>query len=426
MTRKLTLAAVATCMLLASCGRSEKVAHAQGAPRFPVTVIAAVPSSVPVVQEYIGATFAMDTVQVNSRVNGYIDQWLFRPGDHVAKGQLLYVIDPRTYRTEVQKAQAELARMEAQLTFAREGVEVMRAESELKQAEATLIKAEQDVARVRPLVAERALPEQDLDAVTANERVAQSMYGARKANLQQLRLTQKANIEQSEALVTAAKAALRYAELNLGFTEIRSPTVGRIGDTTVQVGGLASANSPEPLTLISPLDPMYVEFTVTERDHLEYRKGRLSRTRAPSASVPLELILADGSVYSQSGQFRFADRAVDVKTGTLKLIAAFPNPDRILLPGQFSRVRMRTGTKDGVFLIPQRAVLEQQGMRFVLLADDQDRVVQRTVTASSRFGSSWVIEKGINAGDRVIVAGLQKAAPSSLVTPKNAGPNELQ
>lgn len=122
-------------------------------------------------QEFIGATFALDTVAISSRVNGYIDQWLFRPGDYVTKGQLLYVIDQRTYRTEVQRVEAELARAEAQLTFAREGVEVLRAESELSQAEATLVKAEQDVARVAPLVAEKALPTQDLDTVHANERV---------------------------------------------------------------------------------------------------------------------------------------------------------------------------------------------------------------------------------------------------------------
>ncbi|HYO82428.1 MAG TPA: efflux RND transporter periplasmic adaptor subunit [Bryobacteraceae bacterium] len=410
-----------------SCAGSDKVAHAKpDVERSPVTVMVASPTTVPIVQEFIGATFALDTVQVNSRVNGYIDQWLFRPGDYVSKGQLLYVIDQRTYRTEVQRTQAELARAEAQLTFAREGVDVVRAEAELAQAEATLIKAEQDVARVTPLVTEKALPAQDLDAVNANERVARSTHSARRANLQQLRLTQKANIAQSEALVASAKAALRHAELNLGFTEIRSPTDGRIGETRIQVGGLASANSPEPLTLISPLDPIYVEFTVTERDHLEYRKGRLAHTRAASASVPLELLLADGSVYPRPGLFRFADRAVDVKTGTLKLIAAFPNRDRILLPGQFSRVRMRTGTKEGVYLVPQKAVVEQQGIRFVLLVDDKDRVVQRTIKSSNRVGSSWVVEQGLTTGDRVIVDGLQKATPGSIVAPRTARALELQ
>ncbi|HYP07889.1 MAG TPA: efflux RND transporter periplasmic adaptor subunit [Bryobacteraceae bacterium] len=419
--------ALAASFIYGSYDDRDQVAHAKpSSPPSAVTVFAASPTSVPIVQEFIGATFALDTVQVNSRVNGYIDQWLFRPGDQVTKGQLLYVIDQRTYRTEVQRTQAELARAEAQLTFAREGVDVLRAQAELAEAEATLIKAEQDVARVTPLVTEKALPAQDLDTVNANERVARSAHGARRANLQQLKLTQTANIAQSEALVAAARAALRNAELNLEFTEIRSPTAGRIGETKIQVGGLASASSPEPLTLISPLDPIYVEFTVTEQDHLEYRKGRLAHTREASASVPLELILADGSVYPQPGQFRYADRAVDVKTGTLKLIAAFPNRDRILLPGQFSRVRMRTGTKDGVYLVPQRAVVEQQGIRFVLLVDENNRVVQRTITASERVGASWVVEQGLSAGDRVILDGLQKATPGSQVAPRTADGKELR
>jgi len=173
-------------LFLSSCGSGENSAQAQqGPPKFPVTAVVAQPKSVPIFQEFIGATFALNTVQVNSRVNGYIDKWLFRPGDFVSEGQLLYVIDQRTYRADVQKAAAELARAEAQLVFAREGVEVLRAESELAQAEASLIKAEQDVSRVRPLVAEKALPEQDLDAVLANGRVAQNNYRAREANVNQ-------------------------------------------------------------------------------------------------------------------------------------------------------------------------------------------------------------------------------------------------
>jgi len=340
---------------------------------------------------------------------------------------LLYQIDARTYRAEVQRAAAEVARSEAQLNFAREGVEVIRAESELAQAEASRIKAEQDVARVRPLVREKALPEQDLDAATANQRVAQNNYKAHEANVHQLRLTQKTSIQQAEAALQAAKASLRLAELNLAFTEIRAPASGRIGETRIQVGGLVSANSPEPLTLISPLDPIYVEFTVTERDYLDYSKAQFAigqTARSALATVPLELLLADGSVYPHAGHFKFADRAVNVQTGTLKLIADFPNPNRMLLPGQFSRVRLRRGTKEGVFVVPQRAVQELQGLRQLLLLDNANRVFQRTVTATERIGSMWVIEKGLNPGDRVIVDGLQKATPGSQVTPRMVAETE--
>ena len=412
-------------MFLASCGAGEKgaagAAPGGGAPRFPVTAVKVSPRTVPIYQEFIGSTFAQDTVQINARVNGYIDKWLFKPGDFVSAGQLLYEIDPRTYKAEVDKAKAELARSEAQLSFAKEGVDVLRAESELAQAEASLIKAEQDVARVRPLVKENALPEQDLDAALANERVARNTYRAREANVQQLRLTQRTQIQQGEAAVNSAKAALENAELNLQFTRIQAPVAGRVGETKVQVGGLATANSPDPLTLLSPLDPIYVEFKVGERDYLEYSKKQLAAQQATGKQIPVEpltLLLADGTAYPYQGRYRYADRAVDVTTGTLKLIADFPNPKRMLLPVQFSRIRLQTGAKDGVFVVPQRAVTELQGLRQLMLLDKDDRVIARTVTATDRVGNQWVIEKGLAEGDRVIVDGLQKAIPGTQVAPK--------
>ncbi len=418
---------------LAGCGGNVKSeansAGPGGAPRFPVTAMRMTAGSVPVFQEFIGSTFAQDTVQINSRVNGYIDKWLFKPGDFVSAGQLLYVIDPRTYRADFDKAKAELARSEAQLTFAKEGVDVLRGESELAQAEASLIKAEQDVARVRPLVKENALPEQDLDTVLANERVARNNYRAREANVNQLRLTQKTQIQQGEAAVASAKAALQTAELNLGFTEIRSPVAGRVGETKIQVGGLAAANSPESLTLISPLDPIFVEFKVNERDYLQYIKRQIASQQATGQQVPvnpLQLLLADGTVYPHPGKFRYADRAVDVQTGTLKLIGDFPNPNRMLLPGQFSRIRLESGRKEGVYLVPQRAMSELQGLRQLMLVDDNDKVVQRTVTATERTGNLWIVEKGLSDGERVIVDGLQKAIPGNQVTVKMTEPSKWE
>lgn len=409
-------------LCLVGCGKEEKaVAGPGGAPRFPVTAVTVSSRSVPIFQEYIGSTFAQDTVQINARVNGYIDKWLFKPGDYVSAGQLLYQIDARTYKAEVEKAKAELARSEAQLSFAKEGVDVLRAESELAQSEASLIKAEQDVERVRPLVKENALPEQDLDAALANARVARNTYRAREANVTQMRLTQRTQIQQGEAAVNSAKAALANAELNLQFTQIAAPVAGRVGETRVQVGGLASANAPEPLTLLSPLDPIYVEFKVGEREYLEYSRKQQAAQQTTGRQIPVEplkLLLADGSEYTYPGRYRYADRAVDVATGTLKLIADFPNPKRLLLPGQFGRIRLQTGNKEGVFVVPQRAITELQGLRQLMLLDKDDRVVARTVTATDRVGNQWVIEKGLNEGDRVIVDGLQKAIPGSFVTPK--------
>lgn len=374
------------------------------------------PQDVPIFNEYVGATFAEQEVAVNARVNGYIQQRHYNTGDVVNQNQLLYTIDPRTYQAEVDRAKAERSRAEAQLRFAREGVDVIRAESEVAQSEATLLKADQDVARVRPLVKENALPEQDLDTAIANQRVADATTKARRATLVQQRLSQKTQIEQGEAALAAVNAALVTAELNLSFCFVRAPVSGRIGETRVQVGGLAQANSPEPLTVISPLDPMYVQFKVGERDYLEYQKKQIAGKGG--AVAPLQLVLADGSTYNQAGTYRYADRAVDVQTGTLKLIGTFPNPNRLLLPGQFSRIRLRTSDKPGVYLVPQRAIIEMQGLRMLLVVDSANKVTQRTVTATDRKGNLWVIEKGLNPGDRVIVDGLQKAAPGSTVNPQ--------
>jgi membrane fusion protein, multidrug efflux system len=385
-----------------------------------VSVVNLERQTVPIFSEFVGSTFSEYEVQINPRVNGYILSRNFNPGDIVSAGQLLYTLDPRTYQAEADRLRAEVSRTESQLTLAKEGVDVLRAESELVQAEATLLKARQDVQRIAPLVRENALPEQDLDSANANQRVAEANAKARKAALDQQKLQQKSNIEQGTANLGAARAALEVAVLNLGYTRITAPVAGRIGETSIQTGGLAVANSTTPLTRISPLDPIYVEFKVSERDYLDYIRRDIAtrqRTGASEQLQPLELILSDGSVYQNPGRYRYADRAVDLQTGTLKLIGEFPNPQRMLLPGQFGRVRWRTGRKEGVFLVPQRAVLEVQGLRYLLVVDKANKVAQRTVTATDRVGSDWVIESGLNDGDRVVVDGLQKAAPGSMVSP---------
>jgi membrane fusion protein, multidrug efflux system len=420
----------AFCVLVsAGCGTQTASKGSGGFPPAAVTVVEVSSSSVPIYSDFVGSTFAEQEVQVHSRVNGYITARHFNPGDIVKPGQLIYSLDPATYQAEVDRLRAEVVRAEAQLRFAREGVEVIRAESEFAQAEANQIKADQDVTRVRPLVQQKALPEQDLDSAVANQSVSQAIVRARKAALEQQRLSQKTQIEQGAAALASAKASLALAELNLSYTKIQSPLLGRIGETSIQTGGLATATATSPLTRISPLDPIYVEFKVGERDYLDYIRREIAKQRSTGSGQvvePLQLVLADGSIYDKPGRYQYADRAVDVQTGTLKLIGTFPNPDRMLLPGQFSRIRLRTGFKEGVFLVPQRAVIETQGLRQVLVVDNQNRVTQRTVTATDRVGSNWVIETGLTQGSRVVVEGLQKAIPGSKVEPKLVAITEVK
>jgi membrane fusion protein (multidrug efflux system) len=327
--------------------------------------------------------------------------------------QLLYVLDQRTYNADLQKAKAAVAKAEADLQFAKEGVEVLRAESRLAQSRAALVKVDQDVARYGPLVKQQAAPQVDLDTALAQQQVLREEVNARKAELTQTKLQQRTQIALAAAELESARATQRLAELNLDYTEIKAPVNGRIGESNIFVGGLATANSSQPLTLLSPLDPIQVKVKIGEREYLNYVKKTLDEGERGrrAAGLAFQLLLADGSTYRSPGRFRSADRAVDPQTGTLEITLDFPNPDLSLLPGTFSRVRVQTGEKGGVFLVPQRAIRELQGVRSLYLVDNEDKVVTRTVTATDRIGGLWVIEKGLEAGDRVIVEGIQRVQP---------------
>jgi RND family efflux transporter MFP subunit len=392
----------------------------QSAPAVSVTVIQVSPRTIPIFNEYTGTTDATETAEIRARVDGYIEQRLFDAGQLVKPNELLYVLDQRTYRAELLKAKATVAKAEADLQFAKEGVEVLRAESRLAASQAALVKADQDVARYRPLVKKEAAPQIDLDTSLAQQQVLREEVNARKAELTQTKLQQRTQITLATAELEFARASQQLAELNLNYTEIKAPVAGRIGESNIFVGGLATANSTQPLTLLSPLDPIQAKVKIGEREYLNYvQKARDEGERSRrAADLAFQLLLSDGSTYRHPGRFRYADRAVDPQTGTLEITLDFPNPELNLLPGTFSRVRVQTGEKSGVFLVPQRAIRELQGVRSVYLVDNEDKVVSRTVTATERIGNLWVIEKGLEAGDRVIVEGLQRVQPGAKVQVK--------
>jgi membrane fusion protein (multidrug efflux system) len=404
-------------LLIGASGCTEVKSASQqetsSAPAVSVTVIQVTPRTIPIFNEYTGTTDATETAEIRARVNGYIEKRLFDAGQLVKVDQLLYVLDQRTYNADLQKAKAAVAKAEADLQFAKEGVEVLRAESRLAQSRAALVKVDQDVARYGPLVKQQAAPQVDLDTALAQQQVLREEVNARKAELTQTKLQQRTQIALAAAELEAARATQRLAELNLDYTEIKAPVNGRIGESNIFVGGLATANSSQPLTLLSPLDPIQVKVKIGEREYLNYvKKARDEEERGRrAAGLAFQLLLADGSTYRYPGRFRSADRAVDPQTGTLEITLDFPNSDLSLLPGTFSRVRVQTGEKSGIFLVPQRAIRELQGVRSLYLVDNEDKVVTRTVTAADRIGSLWAIEKGLEAGDRVIVEGIQRVQP---------------
>jgi membrane fusion protein, multidrug efflux system len=423
-----SLCVLALSLLLLLCFSMLPVARSQtkpgppSAPPVTVSVIEVSPKALPLYTEYTGTTDALETVEIRARVDGFIEQKLFNGGQVTKAGDRLYLLDQRPFSAEVQKAKAAVAKAEADLRYAKEGVEVFRAESRLAQSRAALIKTEQDVARYTPLVKEQAASQQDLDGAIAQRDVSREEVEARKTELTQTKLTQRTQIALATAELEAARASLRLAELNLGYTDIRAPVAGRIAESDAFVGTLATKNSPKPLTLLSPLDPIQVKVKIGERDYLNYTRtlsaNEDERRKQLDTSFHFQLLLGDGSTYPYAGRFRSGDRAVDPTTGTLEITLDFPNPEAALLPGIFSRVKIQTGEKSGVFLVPQRAITELQGVRTVYLVGKEGTVETRTVTATERLGNLWAIEKGLTAGDRVIVEGIQRVQPGMKVNVK--------
>ncbi|MGZ8218231.1 efflux RND transporter periplasmic adaptor subunit, partial [Methylomagnum sp.] len=219
------------------------------------------------------------------------------------------------------------------------------------------------------------------------------------------------------AEVLAARAAVETAQLELGFTRITSPIDGIAGLSKAQIGNLVGPGSANAvLTTVSQVDPIKAYTPLSEQQYLQFARDR--QNGESHRESPLELILADGTTYPQPGKFFFADRQVDVKTGTIQVAVLFPNPGGLLRPGQFARIRAVTKTRPGALLVPQRAVAEMQGRRLVAVVKPDNTVEVRPVKSAETIGSLWVIEEGLKPGERVIVEGIQKARPGAKVDPK--------
>ena len=368
------LTVVSLVVSLAACEQSkeaDKAKQAGAAPPPPSVVVAeVVQKTVPIYSEYIAQIEAKETVEIRARVQAYLAAQHFAEGTIVKKDQLLFTLDPREYEAKLLQAKAQLEGTNARLG-----------------------KAETDERRLKPLAERRAVPQQDYDNAVAN-------------------------LETARAGVSAAKAAVVEAELDLSYTEIRAPISGLIGKRLVDPGNLVGKGEATLLDTISSVDPVRVSVTVSEAEYLRLRSQQAAGRVA--IGVPLELVLADGTVYPQKGKMVFVDRAVDIKTGTLTGIAEFPNPNAVLRPGQFGRVRASIETAENAILIPKRAVQEIQGMQTVLVVGADNMVALRTIKPGESVGSLLVIQDGLKPGERVIVDGIQKARPGTKVNPTAA------
>lgn len=358
-------------LLLAGCG---KQAAAPAAPPPPeVGVIKVEARSIPLSIDIVGDIRAFREVELRPRVTGVVEKQLFTPGQMVREGQPLFVIDTRALDSSLADAQARLV-----------------------EAEAQLVRAEQDVARYQPLLADNAIPRQTYDQAVAVQ-------------------------QQAKSIVESRREGVTRAKLDRSFAEVRAPVSGQIGLQKIEVGGLASAGQTV-LAIVSSLDPVVVYFSVTEAEYLSYARRQQAGGRAPDR--PVELLLADGSKYERPGRFDFADRAINPQTGTLTLRAEFPNPKHLLRPGMTGRVRVVYDVADNAIVVPQKAVTELLGRTFVSVVGADGKVEQRAVVTSDRIGDRWLVQSGLKPGDVIVVDGVQKARPGSVVKPVPAAAAE--
>lgn len=324
-------------------------------PAMPVKVIEVVQRDTAISKDLVGEVRGSQEVNLNARVSGILTGIHFTEGALVKKGDLLFSIDPREYRAQAAAAEAAASR------------------------------AELDVVRYKPLLAENAISKQIYDNAVATAK-------------------------QTRAQADAANLGLEYAN-------VRAPFDGRIGDSDLFVGGLVSAGVTV-LATISNANPAWVYFSVSENDLLEFqRKMGTGELAADSPARKVRLTLGNGSEYPLEGLINFSDRALDTRTGTYRLRAEFANPDNILLPGMFVRIRVTGENLNNALLVPERSVIQQLGSYFVISVDENNKAVQKPIIPGPRAGAMWVIESGIVAGERIVVEGIQKARPGTLLQP---------
>jgi membrane fusion protein (multidrug efflux system) len=413
--------AVALLLLVAMAGCDRTKGAKPVAPPPPSVVVAEVTQrTVPLVRDFTARTEAVPTVEVRARVPGVLEQVLFQEGTEVKQGQILFVIQREEYVAALESARAQLAKADADLTRARDASVVDRARAMLEQRRADLEKAGADVARYQPLVAAQAIPKQDLDTAQSQERVAAAGVVAAEAALRDTILAQRTQVQLAEAAVRSAKASVTQAELNLGYTNVVAPISGIIGKIQADRGNLVGKSEPTLLATISAVDPIFVDFPVVEADYLRLASRiRLdARGRAQNAEQRLDLFLADNTQFPHKGRIVFVDRALDVKTGTISVRAEFPNPNKVLRPGQFARVRGVVEDRPDAVLLPQLAVQDQQGAKIVFVVEAGDKVALRAVTLDERVGDFYIATKGVARGERVIVEGVQKVRPGMQVKPE--------
>ncbi len=337
-----------------------------------IPVVKVQQQDMPVYDWYVGQIYGQKDIPIRARVDGFLESIDFKEGAQVKKGQILYTIDPQALE-EATNAQ----------------------KSKVSEAQTQLTKAEADLNRIKPLAESKAVSQSDLDAANAT-------YKAAEANLE------------------AARANLRSSDIKLGYTKITSPITGIIGKTEAQIGEYVG-RSPNPVILntVSEIDTVHVKFSIPETMYITFVKRYLEikNSKIDSAYRNVELQLSDGSIYEHTGKIDFINRNVDQNTGSILVQASFPNPDKLLRPGLYSKVRVLTGFQKEATIIPLRCLMEMQGMFSVYTVNDSNKVETKNVKITSKTGDMAIISEGIKPGERIVIDGLQKVHQGILINP---------
>jgi membrane fusion protein (multidrug efflux system) len=328
------------------------------------------PQTIPVVFEYVGMAQSSHLVEVRSRVEGYLEEIAFQEGTLVKKGSLLFMLDLRPFEASLENAKGDLARQEAVLWNARRTTE-----------------------RLRPLYEQNAASQRDLDNA-----IAQELAG--------------------EAAVQSAQAQVRQAELNLDYAIMRSPIDGLTSQSNLREGALITVGQRDPMTTVSIIDPIWVVFSVSDQAMLtgrrEIEKEQLKLP--PEDNFTVEVVLSDGSLFPAQGKIDFTDPSLDQSTGTMNVRAVFKNPDMILRPGQFARVKVLGATRPNVLLVPQTAVIQSTNGMFVYVVNKENKIEIRQIEPGEWYQDQWYVKVGLSTGDRVVVDGVNKIRPGETVT----------
>ena len=367
---------ISTIILLFLNGCGDDTQQQMGTPE--ILVYKTKAERVPVYQEFVGEVYGKKDISIRARVAGYLEEIYFNEGTQVEKGKLLYRIESQLYEQDVAAKLSGLA-----------------------EAKTILANAQNELNRYIPLAEVNAVSQSDLDAA-------------------------QTNYEAAVAGVDAAEANLKASEINLGYTKIYSPITGIIGKTRAKVGDFVG-QSPNPviLNVVSELDEILVEFFLTERDYLKFARRYIKETEGKGDKIkiktegpPLQLILSDGSIHKEGGRLNFIDRGVDPTTGAVLVQASFPNPTRLIRPGQYAKVRAQTDFIENGILIPQRCVMEIQGKYSVYILNNDNQVETRQIDVGSRISDFWLVNNGLAPDEMVVIDALQKVKPGMEVRPK--------